>query len=106
MLSAPRSPTRGSRLLVSSRGRPAGAPRRLSLATVLQFSENLSDRRAAEAARGRIDWEYLLGLDCVAETLRATRDAVADPGWRRTGTEETWSVRDVKPADDLYVPGG
>jgi hypothetical protein len=25
--------------------------------------ENLSDRQAAEAVRGRIDWKYLLGLD-------------------------------------------
>lgn len=49
--------------LFSSRGRPAEAPWRLALVTVLQFSENLSDRRAAEAARGRIDWKYLLSLD-------------------------------------------
>jgi transposase len=25
--------------------------------------ENLSDRQAADAVRGRIDWNYLLGLD-------------------------------------------
>jgi len=31
------------------------------LVTVLQFRENLSDRRAAEAVRARIDWKYLLG---------------------------------------------
>lgn len=49
--------------LFSSRGRPAEAPCRLALVTVPQFAENLSDRRAAEAARGRIDWKYLLGLD-------------------------------------------
>ncbi len=49
--------------LFSSRGRPAEAPWRLALVTLLQFAENLSDRRAAEAARGRIDWKYLLGLD-------------------------------------------
>jgi transposase len=49
--------------LFSSRGRPAEAPWRLALVTVLQFAENLSDRRAAEAARGRIDWKYLMGLD-------------------------------------------
>ena len=29
---------------------------------VLQFAENLSDREAAEAVRGRIDWKYALGL--------------------------------------------
>jgi transposase len=31
--------------------------------TLLQFAENLSDRRAADAVRGRIDWKYLLGLE-------------------------------------------
>ena len=30
--------------------------------TVLQRAENLADRQAAEAARTRIDWQYLLGL--------------------------------------------
>ena len=30
--------------------------------TVLQRAENLPDRQAAEAARTRIDWQYLLGL--------------------------------------------
>lgn len=29
----------------------------------MQFLENLSDRRAADMVRGRIDWKYLLGLD-------------------------------------------
>ncbi len=31
--------------------------------TLLQFSEHLSDRRAADAVRARIDWRYLLGRD-------------------------------------------
>ena len=30
---------------------------------VLQFAEGLTDRQAADAVRGRIDWKYLLGLD-------------------------------------------
>ncbi|GJD64037.1 hypothetical protein MPEAHAMD_4211 [Methylobacterium frigidaeris] len=47
----------------SSRGRPAEAPWQLARVAVLQFAENLSDRRAAEVARGRIDWKYLLSLD-------------------------------------------
>src|SRR4051812_21112162 len=55
--------------LFPSRGQPAEAPWRLALVTVLQFAENLSDRRAAEAVRGRIDWKYLLGLE------------LADPGF-------------------------
>ena len=32
---------------------------RAALATVLQFIEGLSDRGAADAVRGRIDWKYL-----------------------------------------------
>lgn len=43
-------------------GQPAEAPWRLALVTLLQFAEGLSDRQAAEAVRGRIDWKYLLGL--------------------------------------------
>jgi len=43
-------------------GQPALPPWRLALVTILQFRENLPDRQAAEAVRGRIDWKYLLGL--------------------------------------------
>jgi transposase len=49
--------------LFSTRGRPAEAPWRLALVSVLQFAEDLSDRQAAEAVRGRLDWKYLLGLE-------------------------------------------
>lgn len=49
--------------LFAHQGQPAEAPFRLALITVLQFLEGLSDRQAAEAARARIDWKYLLCLD-------------------------------------------
>ncbi len=49
--------------LFPSRGQPAAAPGRLAMATVLQFVEGLSDRQAADAVRGRIDWKYALGLE-------------------------------------------
>jgi transposase len=49
--------------LFPERGQPAETPWRLALATVLQFAEGLSDRQAAAAVRGRIDWKYLLGLE-------------------------------------------
>ena len=51
------------------RGQPALSPARLALVTVLQFAEGLSDRQAADAVRGRIDWKYALGLE------------LADPGF-------------------------
>ena len=45
--------------LFSSHGRPAEAPWRLALVSVLQLAEDLSDRQAADAVRGRLDWKYL-----------------------------------------------
>jgi hypothetical protein len=32
------------------------------MVTVLQFTGNLTDRQAADAVRGRLDWKYCLGL--------------------------------------------
>src|SRR5260370_38726881 len=49
--------------LFPQNGRPVEAPCRLALITVLQFMEELPDRQAADAVRGRIDWKYLLGLE-------------------------------------------
>ena len=51
------------------RGRPGLSPAQLMVVTVLQFTENLTDRQAADAVRGRIDWKYCLGLE------------LADPGF-------------------------
>lgn len=51
------------------RGQPAETPWRLAIVLVLQYVEGLTDRQAAEAVRGRIDWKYALGLD------------LADPGF-------------------------
>ena len=45
------------------RGQPAETPWRLALVTLMQFMEHLTDRQAAEAVRGRIDWKYVLGLE-------------------------------------------
>jgi transposase len=36
---------------------------RLAIVTVLQDTEGLTDRQAAEAVRERIDWKYSLGLE-------------------------------------------
>jgi transposase len=51
------------RQLYSKRGQPAEAPWRLALVTLMQFAEDLTDRQAADAVRGRIDWKYVLGLE-------------------------------------------
>ena len=58
--------------LFSQRGQPAESPWRLALVCVLQFLEGLSDRQAASAVRGRLDWKYLLGLE------------LSDPGFDHT----------------------
>src|ERR687890_2510727 len=49
--------------LYPSRDQPGLAPWRLALVTVFQFVEQLSDHRAADAVRARIDWKYALGLE-------------------------------------------
>lgn len=58
--------------LFPQRGQPAASPVRLALATIMQFAEGLSDRQAADAVRGHIDWKYLLCLD------------LTDPGFDHT----------------------
>lgn len=44
------------------RGAPGISPAQLAMVTVLQFTENLTDRQAADSVRGRLDWKYCLGL--------------------------------------------
>jgi transposase len=62
--------------LLPTRGQPADSPARLALASVLQYVEGLSDRQAADAVRGRIDWKYALGLE------------LTDPGFDHTVLSE------------------
>ena len=49
--------------LFSKEGQAALAPWRLTLVSILQFVEGLSDRQAANMVRSRLDWKYLLGLE-------------------------------------------
>lgn len=49
--------------LFSTLGQPGYPPWRLALVLVMQYVEDLSDRQAANAVRGRIDWKYALGLE-------------------------------------------
>ena len=49
--------------MFGKRGKPAEAPANLALVTVMQYVEDMTDRAAADAVRGRIDWKYALGLE-------------------------------------------
>jgi len=49
--------------LFPHRGQPAESLWRLALVTIFQFVESRSDRQAADAVGGRIDWEYALSLE-------------------------------------------
>src|SRR5438309_4979729 len=62
--------------LFPTRGQPAASPARLAWVSVLQYIEGLSDRQAADAVRGRIDWKYALGLE------------LTDPGFNHTVLSE------------------
>lgn len=68
------------------RGKPGTSPAQLMLGTVLQFTENLTDRQAAEAVRDRITWKYALGLE------------LDDPGFDATVLSE---FRDRLVREDL-----
>jgi transposase len=46
--------------LFPTRGQPAAAPWRLARVTIMPYGEEVSDRQAAEAVRGRIDGKYAL----------------------------------------------
>jgi transposase len=50
--------------LYADRGHPvAVAPWRLALVLVMQSSEGLTDRQAADAVRRGMDWKYALSLE-------------------------------------------
>lgn len=48
--------------LFAVQGQPAEAPWRLALVTIFQYAEGPSDRQAADAVRGHLDWKYALSL--------------------------------------------
>jgi transposase len=77
--------------LFPTRGQPAASPARLALALVLQYVEGLSDRQAADAVRGRIDWKYALGLE------------LTDPGFDHTVLSEFRARLVSKDAERLLL---
>jgi len=62
--------------LFPTTGQRALSPGELALTTVMQFAEGLSDRQAADAVRGRIDWKYALNME------------LTDPGFDHTVLSE------------------
>jgi transposase len=62
--------------LFPTRGQPAASPARLAWVSILQCLEGLSDRHAADAVRGRIDWKYAFALE------------LDDPGFNHTVLSE------------------
>jgi len=73
------------------RGQPAESPVRLALATIMQFAEGLSDRQAADAVRGRLDWKYLLCLE------------LTDPGFDHTVLSEFRTRLSADQAENLML---
>jgi transposase len=76
-------------------GQPAYAPWRLALISVLQFLEGLSDRQAADAVRGRIDWKYLLGLELTDSgfdhtVLSEFRSRLREPNRANSSSSRRW----------------
>jgi transposase len=70
------------------RGAPGMSPAVLSLVSVLQFTENLTDRQAAEMAVRAIDWKYALGVELTdtgfdSSVLAKFRTRLADHGMER-----------------------
>ena len=78
--------------LFPSHGRPAEAPWRLALVSVLQFAEGLSDRQAAEAVRARLDWKYLLGWNWMTQASISRCSASSLLAWL-AGTPSCFSCR-------------
>ena len=112
-------------------GQPAYAPWRLAVVVVLQYSENLTDRQAANAVRERIDWKYCLGLELTdpgfdysllsefrkrlveegAETLLLDRllEVCKQKGWLKAGgkqrTDSTHVLARVRSLSNLECVG-
>ena len=73
-------------------GQPAECQWRLALVTLLQFGKILSDRRAVDAVRSRIDWEYPLGL------------SLSDPGFDASVLSE-FRGRFIKDGAEVFTHG-
>ena len=71
--------------LFSHQGQRAEAPGNLALVMIMQYAEGLTDKQAALAVQGRIDWKYALGLPLTdsgfdASVLSRFRQRIIDGG--------------------------
>src|SRR5215813_8879515 len=103
--------------LFSPTGQPAEAPARLALVLVLQCEEGLSDRQAADAVRGRIDWKYALALELTdpgfdASVLSEFRTRLIqggaehlllEPLLRRLEARDLLKARGTQRADSTHI---
>jgi transposase len=103
--------------LFSPTGQPAAAPARWALVLVLQFAEGLSDRQAADAVRGRIDWKYALALELTdpgfdASVLSAFRTRLIqggaahlllEPLLRRLEERDLLKARGTQRTDSTHI---
>jgi transposase len=58
--------------LFPTRGQPTEAPWRLALVTIRPYVEDISDRQAAAAVRGRMAWKSALSLELTAPGFDST----------------------------------
>jgi len=71
--------------LFSHQGQRAEAPGNLAMVMIMQYAEGLTDKQAALAVQGRIDWKYALGLPLTdsgfdASVLSRFRQRIIDGG--------------------------
>jgi len=103
--------------LFAPTGQPAQAPARLALGLILPFAESLSDRQAAEAVRGRIDWKYALALEltdpgCDASVLSEFRTRLVhggaehlllEPLWQQLEAHDLLQTRGTQRIDSTHI---
>ncbi|MGP3948886.1 transposase [Streptomyces sp. 7N604] len=83
------------------------SPGALSLVTVLQFAENLTDRQAAAMAVRAIDWKYAIGAELTDTgfddgVLSRFRARLAEHGMERWSSTGSWSTARTP---DWWRPG-
>ncbi|MFB7225060.1 transposase [Streptomyces sp. NPDC056227] len=89
------------------RGAPGISPAVLSLVTVLQFAEDLTDRQAAAMAVRAIDWKYAIGAE-LGDTgfdpsvLSRFRTDWPNMTWNASSSTGSWNTAG-RP--DWWLPG-